>query len=530
MGRARIIVAATGLALLGIAVPIIATLAMSWHLAVRNEQQRLDQFAALALERAQSTMDEATQVLHTMQRSRLVPCSDAHIAQMRRAAMDSAAVKEVGFFQGGLLRCTSWGPTKVRVPDDLPADAVGPDGLRLYARVLPQISGGRQMLVLHQHNYNVLIDPARFSDLVLEPDIGLLVRNAQGVVLSERNLSDEALSRAMRQRRDNGSDAAHLFSVKRRDGWMVVVSAPMARAAAGLPRQQGMLLPIGLLIAAVAVAMVILGFKRRLSPTGALTRAVQRQEFVAHYQPIVRLADAAIVGAEALVRWRRPDGTLVRPDQFIPLAEQTGLIDAITDQVLAAIVCDLGPLLAAHPCLHVSLNLSAADMRSGRLLAVLAQALEGSGIAPRQLWLEATERGFVDIAAARRTIEQARLAGHRVAIDDFGTGYSSLQYLQGLPLDALKIDKTFIDAIGTGAATSAVTGHIIDMARELGLDCVAEGIETTAQADFLRAQGVGYGQGWLFGKAVPAVTFIELYLTQQAARAAAAARENEAGH
>ncbi|PZP61060.1 MAG: hypothetical protein DI597_10820 [Pseudoxanthomonas spadix] len=528
MGRARMIVAATGLALLGVAVPVIATLAMSWHLAVRNEQQRLDRVATLALERAQATMDEATGVLHAMQRSRLAPCSPAHIARMRRAAMDSAVVKEVGFFQGGLLRCTSWGPTEVHVPDDLPPDAVGPDDLRLFAHVVPQISGGRQMLALHQHDYNVLIDPARFSDLVVGPEVGLLVRNAQGVVLSERSLSDEALAGRMRQRQASGRDATHLFSVVRRDGWVVVAGEPVARAASGLPRQQGMLLPVGLLIGAVAVAMVILAFRRRLSPTGELTRAVQRREFVVHYQPIVRLADAAIVGAEALARWRRPDGTLVRPDQFIPLAEQSGLIDAITDQVLDAIVRDLGPLLAAHPCLYVSLNLSTADLRSGRLLAVLARALEGSGIAPRQLWLEATERGFVDLAAARRTIEQARQAGHRVALDDFGTGYSSLQYLQGLPLDALKIDKTFVDAIGTGAATAAVTGHIIDMARELGLHCVAEGIETAAQADFLRAQGVGYGQGWLFGKAAPAMAFIELFLAQQASCAAVPVREDDA--
>jgi sensor c-di-GMP phosphodiesterase-like protein len=122
-----------------------------------------------------------------------------------------------------------------------------------------------------------------------------------------------------------------------------------------------------------------------------------------------------------------------------------------------------------------------------------------------------TERSFLEIEAARSTIIKAREIGYSVAIDDFGTGYSSLQYLQGLPLDSLKIDKSFIDTIGKVTATSSVTPHIIDMAKTLNFIIVAEGIETQEQLDYLRARNVDFGQGWFFAKAMPADEFMAYY-------------------
>ncbi|KFC66995.1 EAL domain protein [Devosia sp. LC5] len=209
---------------------------------------------------------------------------------------------------------------------------------------------------------------------------------------------------------------------------------------------------------------------------------------------------------------------MVRPDLFIPLAEESGLILPITDQVIEAVIADLGTTLVADRSLHVAVNFCADDIRTGRMLPILEHKLRNAGIRPQQIWLEATERGFIDIEAARATMSRARAMGHSVAIDDFGTGYSSLQYLQDLPLDALKIDKSFIDTIGKGSATSSVTPHIIAMAKTLGLFTVAEGIETQEQADYLIDQAVGFGQGWLYARPLPAKAFIAFHQQNQASK------------
>ncbi|WP_363612304.1 EAL domain-containing protein [Mesorhizobium sp.] len=261
-------------------------------------------------------------------------------------------------------------------------------------------------------------------------------------------------------------------------------------------------------MAAFIIGVVVWLSRRRLSPSGELQIAVRKHEFIVHYQPIVELRTGNCIGAEALVRWKRPNGSLVRPDLFIPLAEESGLITAITDQVIAMVVFDLNRLLVADRSLHIAINLSATDVGTARVLPIIEKALQHTGIQPQQIWLEATERGFVDINSARSTLIRAREMGHAVAIDDFGTGYSSLSYLEGLPLDALKIDKSFIDTISTNSATSSVTPHIIDMAKTLKLKIVAEGVETQAQADYLAARDVDYGQGWLFAKPMPASEFI----------------------
>jgi len=233
------------------------------------------------------------------------------------------------------------------------------------------------------------------------------------------------------------------------------------------------------------------------------------------YQPIIELDTGICVGAEALVRWQRPDGTQVRPDLFIPLAEEAGMIAAITDLVIENVVADMRELLAEDRSAHIAINLAAEDISSGRALKVISQRMAGSGILPQQIWLEATEHGFLDIDRARTMLAAARRAGHSVAIDDFGVGYSSLQYLQQLPLDALKIDKSFVDAIGTESATSPVTPHIIGMARELGLWVVAEGVETEAQLAYLHSQHVQFGQGWLFSRPLPRDEFIAFHRKRQ---------------
>jgi sensor c-di-GMP phosphodiesterase-like protein len=246
---------------------------------------------------------------------------------------------------------------------------------------------------------------------------------------------------------------------------------------------------------------------RRLSPLGQLSDAVRRHQFIVAYQPIVDLTTRRCIGAEALVRWKHQN-RIVRPDHFIPLAEHRGLIQAITDQVFDTVLFELGEFLQRYSELYVSINLSAPDLTSRRFLERLTPALAAANIAPRQIRIEATERCFLDADAAKEVIQAFRDAGHPVYIDDFGTGYSSLSHLQNFQVDALKIDKSFVDTVDQDAASSSVASHIIDMALTLHVQVVAEGIEREEQACYLRTRGAQFGQGWLFSAPLTAPDFI----------------------
>ena len=272
----------------------------------------------------------------------------------------------------------------------------------------------------------------------------------------------------------------------------------------------GLRLGIVLLAGVLAVlggALAGLLMRRELSLEKALQQALRRGELEVDYQPLVDLATRRCVGAEALVRWRRADGQRVRPDLFIPQAEASGQICAITQRVIELVMQQMAELLRAHPTLYISVNLAAADIAQGRFVEVARQQLASQGVAARQLVWEVTERGLVDVEQACQLLEQLRQAGHRIAIDDFGTGYSSLSYLQRLPVDVLKIDKSFVDSLGMQAASSSVAPHIIDMARDLGLKVIAEGIESATQADTLQQLGAQVGQGFLFSRPLAASAF-----------------------
>jgi sensor c-di-GMP phosphodiesterase-like protein len=510
MRRSRIVIVAIALAIIGAILPIAGMLYISWNFAVRAKQDRLAMFAGHTIARANISLTQARDALHAMSGSDLEPCSPEHIARMRTLTLDTPTVGEIGYFENHLLKCTSWGMTKERIPQ-LPGDYTTADGIEVTVRMHPLVSGGKPMMALQYQAYNVLVDPVRFVDVIVDPGIRLAIANEHGTEIAELGAPDQGLVRSIIANPRNGMDSNNLFAVARADGWIAVATERRSEMSNKLRREQFTLLPVGGFIAAFIVGIVVWFSRKRLSPLGELTLAVQNREFIVHYQPIIELKTGRCVGAEALVRWRRPDGSLVRPDLFIPLAEDSGLILPITDQVIDAIVHDLDKLLTDNRSLHVSINLCADDLKTGRFLPVIQQALAHTGISARQIWLEVTERSFLEIEAARSTIIKARELGHSVAIDDFGTGYSSLQYLQGLPLDSLKIDKSFIDTIGKDTATSSVTSHIIDMAKTLNFTIVAEGIETQEELDYLRARNVDLGQGWLFAKPIPASEFMAYY-------------------
>jgi EAL domain-containing protein (putative c-di-GMP-specific phosphodiesterase class I) len=246
----------------------------------------------------------------------------------------------------------------------------------------------------------------------------------------------------------------------------------------------------------------------RIDLENDLRVALERDELRVHYQPIVALGDEAIVGFEALIRWQHPARGLVPPVAFIPLAEETGLIIPIGRWVLETACREAARWLASEPSgprsTFVSVNLSARQFETNGLVEDVARILEDTGLPATALELEITESVVMDQSEAGiRTLRRLRELGVRLVLDDFGTGYSSLSYLKHLPLDTIKIDRTFVAGIDEVADRSIVDA-VIALAHGLGIGVVAEGIETDRQADQLRELGCDLGQGYLFARPMPA--------------------------
>jgi EAL domain-containing protein (putative c-di-GMP-specific phosphodiesterase class I) len=243
----------------------------------------------------------------------------------------------------------------------------------------------------------------------------------------------------------------------------------------------------------------------RLSMESALRRALEREEFLLYYQPQLSLETGAIIGVEALLRWQRSSDDLVLPGKFIPLLEETSLIIPVGEWVLRQACRDHHSWIdAGGKSVPIAVNLSARQFRDKGLVAMIRQVLVENNVAAEMIELEITESCVMeDPEEALLTLEIFHEMGIRIAIDDFGTGYSSLSYLKRFPLDVLKIDQSFVADIPTDEDDAAIIDTIIAMGHRLKLSVTAEGVETEAQADFLRTHGCDNVQGYFYDQPMP---------------------------
>jgi diguanylate cyclase (GGDEF)-like protein/PAS domain S-box-containing protein len=252
---------------------------------------------------------------------------------------------------------------------------------------------------------------------------------------------------------------------------------------------------------------------QRVETENALHRAIERNEFEVFYQPVVSLHDRSFVGAEALVRWRHPERGLVLPTEFITLAEETGLVVPLGRWVLeeACRQADVWRRARGDDAFTISVNMSARQLARSELVAEVADALRQSAVPPAMICLEITESVLMDdVEVSLAAIRALKSLGIRLSIDDFGTGYSSLGYLKRLPVDAVKVDRSFVDGLGTDPEDSAIVAAVVNLGHTLGLTVVAEGVETNVQLAELVALGCDEAQGFLFSAAVPPAEFDEL--------------------
>jgi sensor c-di-GMP phosphodiesterase-like protein len=497
---------------LAVAAALLLAIVAPWLAWREADRQAYDIESGIVLDyardvqhRADETAIQADSALQRLGTTGMPPCSPFSQAIMRELDLTFSYVQAVGHVHGSTVDCSSIGPNPVALGS---ASFLTSNGVTIYKSV--RIRSGRpaKVLGIRRGDFIVFVhDDLPLDTWTRTPDIALGVLHIEDhdFRMTRGPIDGAWLTRLGARPVVTFVEDGRLIAIVRSARYLTAAAAAMPigylhkRAVALAWR----FVPVALFGGLAAGLAIVLLVRRELSMETALRKALRRHEFFLLYQPLVDLDSGTCIGVEALLRWRPPSGELIGPDLFIPVVERTGLVTDVTARVFELIARDVGDHLAQYPDFHVGVNLSPADLRTYAIVDHVDMLLARTGARPSNLIVEITERGFLDLDAARSVLAALRARGVEVAIDDFGTGYSSLSYLETLDLDFLKIDRSFIEAIGTGAPTSQVVAHIMAMAHTLNLRMIAEGVESEAQAEFLRTHGVHNVQGWLFGKPMP---------------------------
>ena len=506
MKRTPSVVLAVLAGLIAIATPVLVSIQLSRRQSLDEESAHAGSMAADVLRRADEAGEQFARAVLSFDSHITEPCSEASMAAMRDLDVSSSQLQMIGYIKGDRLMCSSLGKHGKGIPVG-PVDYVTPQGAGMRVGTVLPISSTRRFLIgSSQAGFAVVIHPDLVIDVAAEPsDLAVgVVASSNGHVLLRRGAYETNWWKALGK--DQYSldlfDGRNVVALRRSRKWDTVafVALPARQVDTRIRRFAAIFVPLGIFLGLALGSVFALALRQHLSLPALIKVGIKKREFYLVYQPLVNLQTGKWCGAEALIRWRRPDGEIVSPDRFIPVAEESGLMPKITNLVLDLVFEDAKLLLRGRTDFHIGINVGASDLESNAIVARLEEHLRRTGIEASCLMLEATERSFLNTSKANAIVSAIRQLGIPVAIDDFGTGYSSLSYLTTLEVDYLKIDKAFVDTIGIDAATSDVVGHIISMAKSLNLKMIAEGVETEGQAIYLRENGVHYAQGWFYAK------------------------------
>jgi sensor c-di-GMP phosphodiesterase-like protein len=492
-------------ALIAVALPIFMAVYLSYRQALDAESTRALSYARDVSHRNEIIGDQITSGIDKLVDAHAKnPCSEDSIERMRQISISSSRVHVFGFVSRDRLVCSSMGSFGGGL-DLGPVAFSTPYPANFRLDVEFPFAKGTKFVVVESRGYVAATDKDLLIDWKMaEKDAAIAAFSTFSLqsASSRGPIHPEWIGVNPDLQETTFSDDGFVVGISRSKKYRIgtIVALPIAHVTERTKSFAMVLAPVGAFAGLVlAFAIVHLG-RIQLGLPAVIRTALRRNEFYLVYQPIVELSTGKWVGAEALIRWKRRKGEIVGPGIFIPVAEQAGLIQRITERVLELVARDAVDLFHRHPDFHISINLSPADLHSTKTVGLLQQLTRNLKAAPNNLIVEATERGLVKADEGKEIIRAIRTAGIRVAIDDFGTGYSSLSYLELFELDFLKIDKGFVESVGTGAATSHVAQHIIEMAKALKLELIAEGVETEAQARYLLGHGVHFAQGFLYAK------------------------------
>jgi len=477
----------------------------------RSARVKLESLARGALGLAESRLENAMASLVDLS-SVVEGCDQRSLEVMRKSATASLPIKEIGVLdESGVTLCTNFGDggEPRAVSRELPLA----DNRFEISLVRFRDRGGRSIrLRLDRKNAKPLgaLIPSDFlvpdtldGDFQDGRSLRLVLDNAE--IVAARPVGDEGLST------DNTRTlGVHLKSER------FPVAIVVERSRATLAEEYRDLTSIGrigsTLITLLALAFAALYFRRNNSdPLVQFREAIKNGEIVPFFQPTIDIRTGKLVGSEVLARWRRQDGTMVSPANFIPLAERSGLIYPMTHALMKRVCVEVGAVHAARPHINVAFNLYAGHFVNDSIIGELQTIFAKSQISLAQIVLEVTEREpLPDLDLARDIIGRLQKLGIRVAIDDVGTGHGGLSYLMKLGVDTIKIDKMFIDAISTERHSQTIIETLLELARTMNMEVIAEGVESFDQVEYLRRKGVHQAQGYVFAPPLPASSYIAL--------------------
>jgi sensor c-di-GMP phosphodiesterase-like protein len=476
----------------------------------RQGQESTVAAARRAVALADQHIAQAVHVIDDMAARGIDSCAPDSVTAMQRAVFVTPPIKELAVVgPAGHALCSNRGsegwPRRVLSSEPL-------IGMASYSLDIIVTSDGQHMVQLRRagdtdrNALTALIPASLFLPQVTRqgnpPGIYLRIETGEGTAVGE-----------IGERPDD--QHGDLFVANRRSdrfGFNVKVMTPRSRVIAGNAGLKWIGLLITVLIVAALVGFAVL-MPRRLphNPVADMERALAAGEFVPYYQPIVDIRSGQLRGAEVLVRWRKADGTLVLPGSFIPLAETSGLIRAMTFDLMRRVCVEAGQVVGSRPALKVSFNFAGMLFSDETIVKDVRDTFATSPIKLSQVVLEVTERDPIEnFTLTRQVIAALQELGVRIAIDDVGTGHSGLSYMLKLGVDIIKIDKMFVDAIGTDRNSTTIVETLVDLAHNMRMDVVAEGVENFEQVMHLRELGIRSAQGYVFAPPLPGSAFLQL--------------------
>ena len=479
----------------------------------RKGQEELDLAVRRTLALAESRISRAIAILDDLANRGVDSCEPAHLDALRQATFATTPVKELSIVapDGSTLCSDLSGPFEQR-------KVISSEPVEQGSNVLLEVIrlGDRPEKIVRisrpghgmTNGHAALIPTELFIPQVSTRggpvSMHARIATRSGTIIGQNSVYAQDVMKE--------KDSLAVTQQSERYALKATLSLPQANLVMGQNDMRALgTITTGMLALIIFAFLLLMPRRQRENPIAVIENALKAGEFVPYYQPVVDIRTGQLRGAEVLVRWRKPDGTIILPGVFIPLAESSGLILDITRALMRQVCKETGDVLARRPHIKVGFNMIARHFIDEEIVHDVSAIFKNSPLRLSQIVLEMTERQPIEnLTETRRVIAALQGLGVRIAIDDVGTGHSGLSYILKLGVDIIKIDKLFVDSIGIDHNSTAIVETLIDLANNMRMEIVAEGVENFEQVVHLRNLGIRAAQGHVFAPPLPSSSFLQL--------------------